>query len=107
MTEVGLPFELADYLLLVEWTGRQWREDKTEAIPASVAPLMQRLNVDAGTWIETVRHFRGGFHDYVGPAEALQRRGASLGRRWLRGVSVCRALWGMAAAVDVKGCGPV
>jgi hypothetical protein len=96
LTETGLPFHLADYLQLVEWTGRQWREDKRGAISAAVLPLLQRLNLEAGTWIEMVRCFQGGFHDYVGPVEALQRRSESLGRRWLRGVGACRVLWGQA-----------
>jgi len=93
LRETGLPFELADYLQLVDWTGRQWREDKRGAIDATVPSLLLRLNVSETNWIDTVRHFRGGFHDYVGPAEALQRRGESLGRRWLKGIRVCRALW--------------
>ena len=48
--------------------------------------------MDVLTWIETERRFRGGFHDYVGPLEALQRRSASLGKRWLRGNGACRRL---------------
>jgi len=96
LTEAGLPFHLAEYLLLVDWTGRQWREDKRGAISADVKPLLERLNMDGASWIETVRQFHGGFHDYVGAVEALQRRSESLGRRWLRGVGLCRALWGEA-----------
>ncbi len=92
-TEAGLPFELADYLQLVDWTGRQWREDKHGAIPAGTPALLLRLGVDGESWSETVRHFRDGFHDHVGPAEALQRRGEALGRRWLRGIRACRRLW--------------
>ena len=90
----SLPFELVDYLQLVDWTGRQWREDKRGAISSEVPPLLLRMKVEPATWIETVRRFRQGFHDYVGPVEVLQRRSESLGRRWLRGVGVCRELWG-------------
>jgi len=92
-SETGLPFELADYLQLVDWTGRQWREDKLGAIASAVPSLLVRLNVSDTTWIDTVRSFRGDFHDYVGPADALQRRSESLGRRWLRGIRACRLLW--------------
>ena len=95
-SEAGLPFELADYLQLVDWTGRQWREDKRGVISSEVPPLLLRMKVEPATWIETVRRFRHGFHDYVGPVEVLQRRSESLGRRWLRGVGVCRKLWGAA-----------
>ena len=101
LSEVGLPFELADYLQLVDWTGRQWRDDKRGAIPASVPGLLRRLGASEENWLETVRHFRGGFHDYVGPAEALQRRGEALGRRWLRGIGACRRLWGCGGSPGV------
>jgi len=93
-SESGLPFELADYLQLVDWTGRQWREDKRGAISAAVPALLVRLNVSETSWIDTVRSFRDSFHDYVGPADALQRRSESLGRRWLKGIRACRLLWG-------------
>ena len=94
LNEAGLPFHLADYLLLVDWTGRQWREGKRGAMSSALPPLLDRLQVDVSTWIETVRRFQRGFHDYVGPVEALQRRSETLGRRWLRGVGACRVLWG-------------
>ncbi len=94
LSEVGLPFELADYLALVDWTGRTLRADKCGAIPAGVAPVLQRLGVEGETWIETVRHFRGKFHHYVGPVEALQRHGEAMGCRWVRGIGACRRLWG-------------
>ena len=99
-SEVGLPFELADYLLLVDWTGRTLRADKRGAIPAGAVPVLQRLGVEAETWIETVRHFRGKFHHYVGPAEALQRHGEAMGCRWVRGIGACRRLWGKPISLD-------
>ena len=104
LNEAGLPFHLAEYLLLVDWTGRQWREGKRGAISSALPPLLARLNVDASTWIETVRRFqsdsKGAFHEYVGPVAALQRRSDALGRRWLRGVGACRALWGVDSGAE-------
>lgn len=92
----GLPFEFGEYVQLVEWSGRQWRSDKRGAIPATLPSLLQRFGVSGETWMETVRHFRRGFHDHVGPVEALKQRGNALGRRWLRGVGACRRLWAQA-----------
>lgn len=56
--------------------------------------------------MKTVQHFRTGFHDYVGPTEALQRRGESLGRRWRRGITVCRTLWNQHEGMGHAAQGP-
>jgi putative transposase len=90
--ESGLPFHFSDYLELVDWTGRAIREDKRGYIPADVPPILTRLGVEAESWIETVRHFRRHFYDYVGPGDLLAQHGRALGRRWLRGVGACRRL---------------
>jgi len=39
----GLPFSLNDYLELVDWTGRQIREDKRGHIDSDTPPILQRL----------------------------------------------------------------
>ena len=93
-TESGLPFHFSDYLELVDWTGRAIREDKRGYIPADVPPILTRLGVEAESWIETVRHFRRHFYDFVGPGDILAQHGRTLGRRWLRGVGACRKLLG-------------
>jgi len=36
----GLPFHLADYLELVNWTGRGVRDDKRGAIAEDVPPIL-------------------------------------------------------------------
>jgi putative transposase len=91
-TESGLPFHFSDYLELVDWTGRAIREDKRGFIPADVPPILTRLGVEVENWIETVRHFRRHFYDYVGPADILKQYSQAMGRRWLRGVGACRRL---------------
>ena len=91
-TESGLPFHFSDYLELVDWTGRAIRADKRGYIPENIPPILTRLGVEAESWIETVRHFRRHFYDYVGPADVLAQHGRALGRRWLRGVGACRRL---------------
>ncbi len=92
--ESPLPFSFADYLDLVDWTGRAVRADKRGAIPADVPPILLRLGIEPGSWIETVQHFRRHFFNYVGPAEVLERCSRDLERKWLRGVGACRKLLG-------------
>ena len=84
----------ANYLELVDCTGRTIRADKRGYIPADVPPILTRLGVEAENWIETVRHFRRHFYDFVGPGDMLAQHGRALGRSWLRGVGACRKLLG-------------
>ena len=42
----GLPFHLADYLQLVDETGRIQREDKRGSIPIEQSPIMQRIGLN-------------------------------------------------------------
>ena len=78
----------------MDWTGRAIRADKRGFIPDDVPPILSRLGVEAGSWIETVRHFRRHFFDFVGPADVMARHSQAFGRRWLRGVGACRKLFG-------------
>ncbi|QUX98137.1 hypothetical protein C0J08_10220 [Marinomonas sp. CT5] len=47
----GLPFELSDYLVLVDMTGRIIREDKRGSINASLLPILKRLNIASENWL--------------------------------------------------------
>lgn len=47
----GLPFQLFDYLELVDMTGRIIREDKRGAIDTSLLPILQRLNISSENWL--------------------------------------------------------
>jgi hypothetical protein len=46
----GLPFNLTDYLELVDWTGRIIREDKRGTIPQNRPPILERLQIDPRHW---------------------------------------------------------
>jgi REP element-mobilizing transposase RayT len=89
-----LPLLLDDYLQLLDWTGRQLRRDKSGAIPARLAPILQRLHVSAEHWSDTVAQFGRWFHRAVGSAASLRRFAERRGRRWLHGLSRSRLAFG-------------
>ena len=53
-----LPMSLDDYLKLLDWTGRQFRTDMRGVIPATCAPILDRLDCSEETWFDLVRNFR-------------------------------------------------
>ena len=61
-----LLMSLDEYLKLLDWTGRQFRSDKRGAIPAACAPILDRLDCSAETWLDLVRNFRKRFRNEAG-----------------------------------------
>ncbi|HVJ81802.1 MAG TPA: hypothetical protein VNC50_12115, partial [Planctomycetia bacterium] len=52
-----LSLDLADYLKLLDWTGRRLRSDKRGVIPANLAPILARLEIRTDAWLDLVRRF--------------------------------------------------
>ena len=80
-----LPITLADYLRLIDWTGRQAVKGKRGKIPDDLAPIAQRLRIDLSSWPELVGSFGQKGRTARGSFEALEREAARRGRKWIRG----------------------
>ncbi|MFN9721163.1 MAG: transposase, partial [Planctomycetota bacterium] len=61
-----LSMTLDQYLKLLDWTGRQLRVDKTGAIPRDCAPILERLELKAESWLDFVKNFRKRFRNEAG-----------------------------------------
>jgi len=62
----AIPFDLGDYLPLVDLTGRIIRSDKRGAFPAELVSILQRLGVDEAHCVDKVKHFGRRFQRFVG-----------------------------------------
>ena len=78
----------------VDWTGRQVRGDKRGSIPKDLAPLLDRLAVDAEMWVSSAENFGRWFHRAAGRVERLMQAGRAAGRRWFQGLAPSRAAFG-------------
>ena len=67
----------ADYLRLLDWTGRQVRSDKPGAIPAELAPIMDRMKIRTDVWTELIRRFGTLFKRSAGSVANLREHAAS------------------------------
>jgi hypothetical protein len=88
----GLPFRLADYLELVDWTGRILREDKPGAIPNELPPILERLQIDPGYWLYMAQDFESRFKGLVGAAYRLRAACETLGYRRTPNLAACQEL---------------
>ncbi|WP_085299821.1 transposase [Cognaticolwellia mytili] len=67
----GLPFELADYLQLIELTGRCIKEDKRGYIEENQPKILSRLNISAENWLIITTEFSTQFHGAIGHEDVL------------------------------------
>jgi len=89
----GLPFHLADYLDLVNWTGRAVRDDKRGAIASDLPPILDRLGIKPEAWLQLSTEFETHFSSWIGQAERIEEACERGGRHWVRGIRACRRLF--------------
>jgi len=88
-----LDMTFEEYVCLLDWTGRQIREDKRGSIPDHLAPIFERLRINGEVWVAAVANFSRWFRTAAGRAESLASEAARRGRRFLHGMSHCRAVF--------------
>ncbi len=88
----GLPFRLQDYLELVDWTGRQVRDDKRGSIDNSIPPILERMNIDAEHWIYNTQHFESQFKGLVGTAISIKAKFQQFGYQRTPGLGLAELL---------------
>ena len=55
--QIGILFNLEDYLQLVDTTGRMIRPDKRGAIPINLPPILERLSINHQQWLQQSQQF--------------------------------------------------
>jgi len=68
----GLPFKLSDYIALVDWTGKQTRNNKRGEIDTNLPPLLNRLNFETENWLHLSTHFENKLKGLVGSIISLK-----------------------------------
>jgi len=89
----GLPFRLTDYLELVEWTGRQLRDDKRGHINEALPAILNCLDLDQQNWMYLSTQFECRFKSIVGTAHTVRQVCEKFGKRWVHGLQECEALF--------------
>jgi REP element-mobilizing transposase RayT len=82
----------AEYLSLVDYTGRQIRADKRGTIESQPAAALARLGCRPETWTRQVLAVKSDFSRAMGAVECLIAKASEMGQRWLRGIATARWL---------------
>lgn len=81
----ALPFDLKDYLELVDWGGREVKRNKHGYIPASTPPILVRLNMNASPVLKYLAKDDLPSTGALGPVSRLREFAASVGRQFVKG----------------------
>ena len=87
-----LPFNLKDYIELVDITGRVIREDKGGFISKLELPILERLGIEESAWLVLTMKFESRFKSLVGATTALHKAAEVLGFVRRPGSSNCQVL---------------
>jgi len=79
-TKGFLPLSTVEYLLLVEWTGRQLKRGKAH-IADHVPSLLARLGIDEEDWLSLARNFGQLFHRVAGSPRSVRQLREQTGRQ--------------------------
>ena len=95
--ERAVPFDLADYIALVDWTGRCCRSDKRGGISDSLPPILERLGIDADQWLRAMQPKGLQLSRALGRIEKLKQYAGQVGNKWVKGsvsieTIVCRCI---------------
>jgi hypothetical protein len=85
-----LQMTAAEYLDLVDKSGRILRSNKYGAIDADLAPILLRIGANPDAWLDTISRFGSKFRLAAGLLSSLRSFADKLGRRWFTGVSAAR-----------------
>ncbi len=81
----GIPFDLQDYLELVDWAGREVRCHKRGYIPAQAPPILTRLKMDAAPVLDYLARDDIPSLGAMGPISMLKAFAQSVGRKFVKG----------------------
>jgi len=91
--ENAIPYSTADYLELVDWSGRAIIEGKKGSIPDHLPPILQRLRLDPAQYLAYVKKPRFGFANALGAVDKIKEYAKHFEKAFLKGQTAAAALF--------------
>jgi len=91
--ENSIPFNLNDYLELVDWGGREVKRNKRGYIPADIPPILTRLKMDTAPVLDYFGKDDLPYFSALGPVSLLKIFAKSVGRKFIKGHAFGERLW--------------
>ena len=83
--DAGIPFNLKNYVELVDWGGREINQRKRGYIPAHTPPILTRLKMDASPVLDYLSKDDLPSFGALGPVSMLKAFAKSVGKKFVKG----------------------
>jgi REP element-mobilizing transposase RayT len=94
LLNAGIGYRIEDYLELIDWTGRQIREDKVGRIEDTLPPILTRLGIERAHWIYLTQNYQSSFKFLVGSVFKVREACRSLGWKKSHSLGMSKRLFG-------------
>ena len=85
-SERAIPYEIRDYLELVDWSGRAVIEGKRGSIPENLPPILEPLKIDPAAYVKFInRNEKKRFGNSIGPVGSMRKLAKRFGKSFLKG----------------------
>ena len=91
--DTAIPYNLKDYLELVDWGGREIKNNKRGYIPVHAPPILIRLKMDAAPVLDYLAKDDLPGFAALGPVSALKAFATSLGQKFIKGHAFANRLY--------------
>ncbi|MEI8613725.1 transposase [Shewanella sp. PP-He15 brown] len=91
--QTGIPFHFADYLELIDWTGRAIRLDKKGYIDNQLPKLLNELGISPDSWLTSAKEFRRQYSGISGRWDSMcEFKKQHNSGKWCKGKASSQAL---------------
>jgi REP element-mobilizing transposase RayT len=89
----AIPTTLAEYLQLVDWSGRTVRKDKRGAIDDRAPPILERLNIDPDVWQQAMQSRGNVFGRALGKLDRMRLHAHVVNQSRIKGLTYAQRLY--------------
>ena len=89
-----IPYNLLEYIQLVDWTGRQIKAGKRGFIPDKIPPILVRLNINTAAWINNCEGLERHYHRVIGSASHMMEFCEKFKQQRVVGITAARVAFG-------------
>lgn len=89
-----IPYNLIEYIQLVDWTGRQIKAGKCGYISSDIPPIFARLKINTSAWLHNCEGLEKIYYRVIGSAARLQEFCEKLKQQRVLGITAARQAFG-------------